>query len=287
MCGTQRQWQHSLLFFTRVSKFTLERLHCKSLWKVRVTLGCNTTLIYHTYEMKPEKPKRREHFLQVNLKDAWVPDPQTPYLSWSLQKLWHCAPWKGRRGDPRGLWDWEIEEESLWGRWWKVQKGKKNMGKENERKKRDLYTTVWLQANWVLFVMLSRWGLTLATQWQPRTSTTTGEWVERRWHRQKKIKAGSWSGQRDGGIEREVWGHWIRGQLQDCPQLSHTLISSSCHAVMCHENFPFYEDMFCSRTVYTLISSFTSSGNTLWELFFAFVFLALHIFQWFRRWGLH
>lgn len=57
-------------------------------FEVRVTQGWNVTLIYHTwYEIKPEKPKPRENFPGVSFKGVWVPNPQTPYLSSSLQKL--------------------------------------------------------------------------------------------------------------------------------------------------------------------------------------------------------
>lgn len=46
--------------------------------------------------------------------------------------------------------------------------------------------------------MCSRWGPTLAMQWQPSTSTTTGEWMEWRWHRRwKKIDKGRQSEKRE------------------------------------------------------------------------------------------
>ena len=160
-------------------------------------------------------PSSHEYSLWVRFKGVWVHATQTPYLSSILQKLSLWAAWKERRGHPGGLRDWEIGEDSFWGKWCKVQKSKGHAeGKWNWKKrgskKRDLSTMVWLQANWLLFVILSRWGPTLATQWQPPTSTTTGEWTERhRWWQKKKLK---WARERNWRSEvrghRNIRQHW-------------------------------------------------------------------------------
>lgn len=184
------------------------------------------------------------------LKEFKVHDPQTPYLSSSLQKLWDWAPWKGRRGDPRGLWDWEIEEESFWGWWWRVQKRKRMWKKENERKEMDLCTVVWLQANWVLFVMCSRWGPTSATQWQPPTSTTMGEWTGWRWDRwwqkngERETKWVKWQEKGETcklkqETKNEGWGHrnnvWLFGRSPCVSSVTLSLsnVSWECLKILC------------------------------------------------------
>lgn len=109
------------------------------------------------------------------------PDPQTPYLSSNLQKLLTLSSMKREKWRPQGIVGLRDWRGKLLGAVVKGTQEKMAMKKENERKERDLCIVVWLKANRALFVMRSRWGPTLATQWQPPTSTTTGEWLEWWW----------------------------------------------------------------------------------------------------------
>lgn len=122
------------------------------------------------------------------------------------------------------------------------------------KEKRDLRIVVWLQANCVLFVMRSRWGPTLATQWQPPTSTTMGEWTDgdtnsqtiaKKQQQQHKWLKGDKMGSmwlwRDTASERErekMWnekeraserrGQWNRGEQRDFSHFP-TLVQSLSH----------------------------------------------------------
>lgn len=115
------------------------------------------------------------NLLWGSCKVVWAPPPPVPRSSVSLRAHRSSNTWKWRRDDTR-LRIWKLLGGVVMRRY---EGGRKEMEKENEPKERDLCSVACLQPVFFFFFVLmsSRWAPTLATQWQPRTSIMTGEWL--------------------------------------------------------------------------------------------------------------
>lgn len=115
----------------------------------------------------------------------------------SLQKLKHMKVERRRRQA-------ENMKASRWGGYEEIWSGGGKRWRKKMSQKKEIYVE-WRAYSLFFFffffvLMSSRWAPTLATQWQPRTSIMTGEWLLlQRWGRMtvKMLGRGRWRRPRD------------------------------------------------------------------------------------------
>lgn len=128
-------------------------------------------------KLNRKNPRPLRILLEWVLKEFESPIPRPPTSPRAYRSSDTELHEKGEEETPGDCGIERLRRKASGGGGGRYKREKRTWRKKIKEKKGILFAVVWLQANWVLFVMRSRWGPTSATQWQPQTSTTTGEWM--------------------------------------------------------------------------------------------------------------